>query len=574
MANLLQLINKTSLINKKAEDIVQDIINKYNHGKIKTQTDLTYQILVKLKLFYESINKPVMIPRHVSSLPNVEDINTTINEAIDDINTIYQEADTLLSSISEAFNQVEFDRSRINSAIKLIEQLYKKADTAITDLEYNDIFIEDFTDTDKFNKSAISNDPVNINNTFGYISLSLKDNKLYNDKIETIEIQGSNGFPGNTHIAESIDDNVRFLGEDGIYADLNAIIDNNADTWFEYELFTISNDTYIKTLGLGFNYEEGLRWITMDDKTILKLCLVITFNDYIEMNALSLSPFIQSDKDAIASNISNITLSNNRGTTLKLDSISFDREKVYLFPKQEVKTLTLEFEQPYAYETNIGHIYYEEITTDSINYFSQNELKSNKRVKGTMPSSSNIGIIYNDETQSYSSPNLKTNYSPNKLFSIPEVEKNIKGTLELIKAKRFNINIKDILCECNKYNEVGEYVSIEYETETPISSIMIEAEEDYPNIFEEYDKDFIQYYISLDRGSNWYEIIPQGLFKRNGYNKYIVNSKIPEEMYSDNVGYIETNSDEYKISVKIILSRPQDLNDYSPIVYNYTLYTM
>ena len=587
MANLLYLMNKATIIDTKAGQIVQDTIADYNHGNVTTKTDLLYRLLSKLKLFYESANKPLIKRRYARGLPDRFEFNDTINEAVADMKAMAIESDNILDIINQSYTQVEFDRTRIQNSMRLIESLYKKAGQLINDLESNDIFIEEFANLDIFDESACEDEQVYINTAFGYITLALVDSLNINENISCLEIlDGSNGFPGNTHQADSIDNEVRFVGEDGIQSDIGAVIDNNADTWLEYELFKVSQDVYISTLGMGFNYQEGISWITNSDE--LRLSLKITFNDLEEMNVLSLSPFIPSDKDALPASITNITISDGRGRVQRLVEgfiERFNRERVYLFPRQKVKTIILEFIQPYAYATKIGHLYYQEITTDNINYFTQHELKSNKRVNEELPSSSAVGLVYDDEKQLYVQPKTggaihDVPVDKQELFSVPDgIDPNIRGGFEILPAYRFQISIKEITCENNRYNGLAEYVSIEYKTQTPVNSIRLEAEEEIPGIFQESetDKDWVRYNISVDNGENWYPIIPRGLYKRGGAEKYLVNSMTPQEMHSDNIGYIETGSEVNSVRVKIQLERPADIPDaeaFSPVVYNYTLQTI
>ena len=587
MANLLQFMNKATIIDQKAEQIVQDTIADYNHGRVTTKTALLYRLLVKLKQFYQSANKPLIKRRYADGLPDRFEFNNTINEAIADIKAMDLESGNILDIINQSYTQIEFDRTRTLNSMRLIESLYKKADQLINDLDSNDIFIEDFANLDNFDNGACENEQVNINTTFGYVTLALDSNANINGDIECLEVLGgSNGFPGNTHQADCVDDEVRFTGEDGVHSDIGAVIDGSSDTWLEYELFKVSQGVYVNTLGMGFNYQEGISWVS--DSNELRLSLKITFKELADMNTLSLAPFIPSDKDALPASIISITISDGRGSVQRLVEgfiEHFNREKVYLFPRQKVRAIIIEFNQPYAYATKIGHLYYQEITTDNINYFTQNELKSNKRVNEELPSSSAVGLIYDDEKQLYVQPKTggaATDISADKqdLFSVPsDIERNIRGDFEILPAYRFQISVKNITCENNTYSEIAEYVSKEYGAQTPVNSIRLEAEEEVPGIFDvsDFDKDWVRYYISVDDGENWYPIIPRGMYKRDGADKYLVNSMVPQEMRSDHIGYIETGSDVYKIRVKIQLERPVDIPDaesYSPVVYNYTLQTI
>ena len=587
MANLMQLINKSKTIEEKAKVIAADLISQYKHGQIKTKQEMLYKSYIALKNFYNSIGKPTMVKRYANGYPSSTDYNSTNKEIYNDLHVIIDESQNLASVLETAFNNVEIDRQQLDNQYNLALKKLDKAKLKLSDIDVKNVFMDSFINMNYIDKSSSKIDPVYIDTNFGYIALATTEINNVNSNAAITITDDSNGFPGNTHQINIISNDVKYVGQEGIHINLADILDNNSDTWFDYEVYKIDDDILLKTLNIGYTYEEGRKWITDDNK--LRLGITISFTKAELINTISMAPFIPPDKDAIPSIIRSITISNGKGLTQNLISNidTFNNDKVYSFPKQYCKTLTIIIEQELSYSTTIGHTYFRELTSQNIDYYKANEIKFNQRVDGPKPTIENLGMIYDDSEQRYLQPSVKfgdttsneTTIKKN-LFDLPETDEDTKAYVESLTANRYHIGIKDITLSNFSYMTESEYVSKDFTADEPIESISLEVDDFIPDDFDEIldldgnSIDWIKYYISIDGGTTWYSIKPKGVFKHEGYNEYLINTSVPAGLRRSDVGYIEVDDDVYNIKFRAILERPTEIVDseyYSPIVYEYKL---
>ena len=589
MGNLMQLINKSTIIEEKAKAIASDIVAQYKRGEIKTQQELLYKTFIAIQTFYDSIGKPTMVKRLAMGGPSSIDYNDTMQEVYNDISIIIKEAQNLTTVLQDAYNIVTIDRQLLENRMNLVNKQFEEVKLKIENAKIKNVFMDSFINMTNFDSSACNLAPVTINTNFGYVSLNVKESSNVNEYASISITNDSNGFPGNTHQINIVNNEAKFIGNEKLHMNLAEILDNNSDTWFEYELYKISDDVALNALNLGFSYDEGRRWVSDDEK--LTLGLIISFNKPELINTISMSPYIPSDKDAIASIINSIVISDGKGSIRELMSGigTFDGDKVYSFPKQYCKTITIIFSQEMPYATSIGHFFFKELNNQNLDYFRQDIVKFSKRVDGPKPKIENLGITYNDEEQRYIQPSAAYGYTigneadiKNNLFKIPETDNGIKADIESLSANRFLTGIKDITVSNYSYNSTSEYVSQTFTSDSPITSVSLIVDDFVPEIFEDIldsdgnSIDWIQYSFSIDDGAKWFPLIPEGVYKNEGYNNYSINSGVPLSLRRTDIGYIEVAEDVYKIKLRIVINRPTDIADseyYSPIVYEYKLQT-
>lgn len=563
MANLLQLINKSTLIDNKAKSIVEDTLIDLKRNKYYSRTYVLNQIYIVLSEFYSKIDKPLLTIRKAEVYPISKDYNDMIIEIDKDFNILSFENKNISTILDNASNQINLDMNFINNLISNTNSRYNKT---VENISFNSVFKEDFISSDYFDKEACELLPCFINCNLNYISIQPKESIGLNDKCSIRLLQGSNGYNGNTHECIVQDDKISFLGELGLKCNLASIIDNNNETWFEYELFKIDNTTKKYCVNLGFNYEEGVKWVR-DDKELI-LSLEIKFDELQNMNMISLSPYLISNKSYIPTIIKEIFITDDKGHNVILGEYEvFDRNKAYAFSKQEVKRIVISFIQSYTYPCTIGHFYYEQ--TDNDLYFSN--YRVGYRIDGNMPSVQNIGIIYNEKEQNFSFPTIRCTDTIDEI-KIRNNLYNLNANLEYLNADRFAIGIRDISMNYFIFKDAGEYVSNPYKSNMKITSIYLDANDMIPELFKEVNEDFVKYYISIDNCVTWHSIIPRNHSKKEGFTYYLINSNTHKDFRDENIGYIDTTEDVFGVRVKIVLSRPIDMEEYSPIVYNYTLY--
>lgn len=570
------------MINKKAETVVEQTIVDLKHNKITSRTQMLHAIYKSVKRLYESIGKPNMVLRKAEVFPSSSDYNNTMNEIKSDIEVIDLEYKTLDRILGDAYNQIEIDRITISNLVDNLTKKYEKALTKMENMNSGDLFVDSFITLKYFDEAACVKEPVAINTTYKHISLAVENYENANEKAFIEVLDGSNGFLGNTHQVNLIDNEIKFTGDQGLKMQLSNILDENSETWLEYEIYKASEDDKIRSLNLGFNYDEGIKWITDEDKLVLKL--KVTFKEPQLINTITMSPFIASDKDAAPSVIEQITISDGKGNIRDILSSGeeFSSGKTYTCSKQYCKTVIFTFSQRLSYKTTIGHMYFKEAGSNNRDYFKKKEDNNSFRTDGQMPSIQNVGILYDDRQKRYIQPSASYGEAlkneqiiKNNLFSIPPDTEDKISYLEAIEANRFMIGIRDISFSIYTYKSESEYVSVNHTSKKPIESVTLIADEYIPDSFDT-NKDWVRYYISVNDGAEWHPIIPVGLYKKEGYNRYLVNSGISKEFRNNDIGYIEAAGEVYDIKVKIELDRPTDIQDgeyFSPIVYEYKLFT-
>lgn len=580
MANILQLINKSQTLEDKARRMAEDVLYDAKRKNISSTPEVLYRVYLCMKEFYESIGKPSMKLRKALDAPSSADYNNTFKEIKNDILSIHEECVNLESILEQIYSQMEMDQLAIGNMITNCYKNAEKAQFRIDNINCTNVFIDSFTSKNYFNSEACNDTPAFINTAYQYLSLATTSFKNVNAKAQIKILDGSNGFPGNTHQIKLVDNDIKFYGEENPRLNLADALDENSDTWFEYEAYKVSDEILLDTLGLGFGYDEAISWLLNGNQ--LELTVAMTFKKAELVNTFSISPYIAPEKGASPCLIESIVISDGRGSVREIVSSPelFDDSKVYSFPKQYCKEITITFSQEIAYKTTIGHTYYKEVPHSNIDYYKTHEATHNKRVDGPLPSVSNVGITYDSTERRFIQPTF--NYGDtiqnesiikSELFDLKDDEALKNAYQEALIAERYLVGIRDMSLSSYAYESSSEYVSNNFETSKPITAISMEASEFIPEKFGT-DKDWITYYFSLNDGADWHPIVPKGLYKKEGYSRYLINSGTPAEFRDSNIGYIETPDDNHAIQVKIEISRPTGMTDieyYTPVVYEYKL---
>jgi len=567
MPNLMSLLSKTKTMDEKATAIFSNLVSDYNHGLIPSETELLYRIFNALNEFYASIGKPTLKFKEARLAPVSDDYNNMVAEAVADMRTILSECSNLNGVLEQSFTEIELDRKMLQNRIRYIGKLLEKVKVAADNAKVGQVVGDSFINTKSLDAGMVSGRVANINATEGVRTRKKVQSDDYASSCNVDVLPISNGFPGNTHLVDVLDSSFHFLGQDGLHLSLKDIIDGNNDTWFEYELFSISDYEWEKTIGLGFEYAENVSWVT--ENPPLRLGLKLTMSTPKTCNWLSLSPFIPEHRGARAGTIRSATISDGMGAIQNVVATKrlFDDDQIYLFDAQTVKTITLEFEQPLSYDTDIGHFFFQENIGDT----------SGSRVEGPMPSLENLGMKYDARTKSVVHPVLNSESSfvdeartKQSLFVRPNDTEQVKGSQESIRASRYHLGIKSVNISCYTFEAKSDYVSIAYSMDRPIVSLSLEAIDSVPASYG--PGDWLKYSFSMDEGQTWYPVVPSSR-AHSGKSVYHVNTSTPAELQHPADGYIETGKAEYAVRLKIELSRPLLGNDLytTPAVYGYTI---
>lgn len=604
MANLIQCINKTKTIDAKCEIIIDKILLQYKNGIIKTESEMLYLLKQALKDFYYSIGKPIYKFNAAKGTPISDHFNSMVEDAFNDMSIIIQDCNNISEAIQSSFVDIELGRKMMNNKIRYI---FKKIDDIENKIVVNNNsniinFTDSFVNLDYIegNTSKIVNQ-ASIDTTCGVLTLYVEDKKEFSKNCNVEILQESNGFPGNTHAIDVLDGEPHFIGENNLHMDLDEVIDNNIDTWLEYEAFNIDDKIIEECNSFGFNFKEGVSWILEDDT--LKLSLKITMGSPSVCNWLSLTPFISENKGAEPSSITSVTISDGDSTVQHLNTVlQFDNDTVILFVPQVVSYIIINFEQKIPYELNIGHTYFTKANSSNILIFDEFQNTLYSRVDGPNVSVELLGMKYDPNTKKCIQPKNYTVDDNNvyidsrlikkQLFTLPPSTDKIKSNREIIAAYRYFIGIKNISISNYKFSDTSVYVSKPFNTKESIKSITLESDEMILKEFDDLIEDdngvktedaikygwgkgqWIKYAITLNNGNTWIDIYPKHR-SFQGPCTIKINSDIPSyQRNTKNIIYIDPLIEPTSVKIKITLQRPTGDIYKTPVVYQYRLNTL
>lgn len=580
MGNLLQYTNKSTTIDNKLNALLSQINYDYSNGNIRTETEYYYRIKNMLTDFYESLTKPTFQYRPAVSTPMSDDYNAMITESYSDMEYIIKDCEALSKLISQSFTDAELSRTMMTNELAYISKKIAAIGESITKNQPMGtvVFTELFNDQEMMGNMG-SQKSCHLNTTDGI--LTLKQGSKSKTTIAKVEIDNeiSNGFPGNTHCVDVLNNELHFIGQDGLHMNPGAMIDGSKDTWFEFELFSITDETRKTCNSYGFEYDEGVSWINNDD--ILRLKIIVHLAADTTCSWVTITPYLSEVKGVKSGYLEKcevITTSNNV-YEVAVNQI-FDGTLVFPFPPQEVSRIEFTFKQPAKYLTSIGHFYYTSADTSNMSIFQDYDYSDMfARVDGEKPSVGLLGAKYDPTTQwiTYANSNAElpdASYVKDKLFSLPESTIARKSGQEILNAYRYMLGIREIKISSCTFSEYGEYVSKKLVTDDVITSITLDTVEYIPGD----NPDILRYYISLNGGITWHQIYPMHRAYQGIYKYYVNNDSIENLLANDSTQKKSKNlsivGEAKSVQLKIEMDRPSGVEnmEYStPIVYQYKL---
>lgn len=573
--DLLQYTNKSKTIDERIKSIMNAITADYNNGIIRTETEYYYRLKAALESFYKTLNSPMFVLRKAKDLPISSEYNSMISEANSDMSYLVNDCKAMGELISQSYIEAELGRTMIQNEVNHLNKLLSQLQQSILNSNGDFIvFTELFETTNNAGNIGAENACV-VNTSEGILTLGYSSTGKANITNISIDENASNGFPGNTHVVDTLNGEMHFSGEDNLHFDLLDVIDEKTDSWYEFEMFHIADEIRKNCNSFGFEYEEGVEWVRNDDD-ILRLTLEIKLDQTVTCSWFSLNPYLPEIKGILPCYIEKMELITASNTSIILtENKALNGNLVFPFEPCKINKVIVSLIQPTNYPVSIGHVYYSAADTKTLNVFDDN---NSARLNGDMPSINTLGVKYDPTTQWIKYPDTSTelpdsSFVKQKLFSIPQatVDKNVGQ--EILEAYRYLIGIKTIKMNYYVFNPSSEFVSKAYTTKDIIKSVVLEAKEYIPGD----DPEILKYYISVDGGINWHKIYPTTR-AYNGVYRYTVNNESLENaLMSDSTNKhtrnITTIHDVYSVKLKITMDQPDIENKMyaSPIVYSYKL---
>ena len=578
MGNLLQYTDKSKIIDEKINSMIAAVQYDYANGNIKTESEYYYRIKNLLTEFYKSLTVPMFKFRPAVTTPISSEYNSMINEAYSDMKYIIDDCEMLKDFVSRSFSDAELTRGMMSNRINYMTRQIASLESQSQVSENTDgmiVFTELFSDLEHIgNMDDAESLCVDTANSFLRLrSWSYIEIPVVNIMIDENE---SNGLPGTSHIASSLNGELYFDGQDKLHNDISSIIDDNSDTWFEYEIFNITDNVRSACNSYGFEYEEGVRWIT--DDNALRLKLVLYVNSTLPCTWVSLNPYLSEIKGIKNSYIEKCDIITTENITYRVaENVAFDDVVSCTFPAHTVQRVEITFVQGSKYLTKVGHFYYTAVDTNNVSLFQDtDDTDLFSRVDGPKPSVGLLGCKYDPKTQwvkfqqSKDEEEYDSVYSKSRLFEPFESTVDRKSCVETVDAYRYMIGIRDISLVSCSFVESGKYISVRYETSEEITSVSLEADEYIPsgNI------ESVRYFISFDNGVIWHKIYPIHRAYMGIYKYFVNTDSIANQLGNrtdKRTQSVSVLGRADHVHVKIEMDRDPDVPYVSPIVNNYRL---
>ena len=550
-----------------------------SNPRYQTEASFYNHLFHELDKFYKSIGSPRLEVIEAWGPPFSEDHNKMVSQILEDMNYLIKEIESILDELNEVANQVLLEEE---AYVKRLLDINNHIDKVQSELStFKDIYVfQDHFGTMKFFNVEGSQNAANLSTAEQIMTLRKTSETNYNEYAE-VRIIAGNGFPGNTKVVNATGDGLSFEGQANLRTNLAEILDSNADTWFEFERFYITDHTNEVNEAKGFAYDENLKWADMS-KEKLRLAVEIKFAKERLINWVSLLPYIPQSKGAIGGTIEKLVIEDSSGRYLGYGfEEKFNAQKAFMIGDVMCKRIVLYLRQDVPYQVNIGHPYFIKMPGGETTVMDIEELQQGVLVHGRYPSITNLEVSYDKGLQQVVYPTFAygdtikdEEQKKSNLFTMPNIaatgEAVVSG-FNLEFAHRFALGIKDVQIKQNTFSVNSEYISYPFKLDKPVKEISLSGSHRIPENFP--NGEWVKYYISVDSGKSWHRIYDQISDRSDAKVKYLVNSGTPAESQIVEVGYIEMGADITDVLVKIEISRPDgnEYNKFSPVVYGYNL---
>lgn len=544
-----------------------------------------------LALYDQSPGLPLFRP-HVfdkGQLPFREEIIENMTDTAADLGILKKEHDTASRFLVDSFNTVHSERKRITARIQGLNNLV--GDMLLLAGENNQnvvYFKESFQDATSFDAAFALDNVVkgHISPGEGILTLGRKSTRNLAETARVSQVNG-NGEAGMGHVARkfaTVDrEGVRteafhFLNEydPEKNADASLLLDNRPDTLFEYQLVNVPQAFKTTYRNYDFGWAKGA-----PAGETLRLKLVVELEQLEIINWISLNPYYASNA-AGKLNVYSIQTSadgfdyeplytdkqilsqtlNNLPQTYQLDALFdgsneaanalYTGQGVWNFPQRQARFIEFALDQEQAYPEIIG----QEV------YYRQNDEAS---LPVQIPEPAELA---GQEPGSY----IRTVDGRNVVFT-----KTIEATTA---GWRYAIGVRDIHIMQYQFEEKSFFVSKRYETNEPISKVMLYANEIIPQSYLDIvskNNDWITYEVSFD-DTNWFSISPMHHEPLNdAFPPKILEVNSAEvdltAAFQIHKARIKTDGPAHQVRLKVTLSRPKGtvFEDTTPILEDVAL---
>jgi hypothetical protein len=582
----------SNILYEQIVKLITDFQQDYALNKYRSPQEITTAVKEIATKFNQAAGQPLtnFEPVTYGEPPSSFKMNRFWNNIQSDINTIEGQIDLLRAGAVSTHNfiKTEIEKAnnenlRIQNKIKTLELYTTTNDPSL--VVFSDFFItDDFIDWDVVDSTYKANLISQSNMVLGLSSESGGLLKAASVKI----LPTSNGFAGdNQEIQDPATAQTDPITNEKLYVfkaetnpanNLNFILDNQPTTWFEYEIYKVSDSDRSQAGNLNFVYYKPITdiqsvdytnststnglvdWAVGPTDSILRLELEFDLGAIKTINSVTLNPFGLEDNSnnpmkisqvLISTDLSNweaitpenvwVTSSLNRQNYTIADNITIGTV-TWVLQNKSVRYIRFRIEQPNPISVNIGHLYYVPLSTSTTS-------TNPARVPGPIPAVTN-------PIQYYSVQNSVVN--------------NLIQKREYFQGQRWVIGIRDIDIYSYTYTPKSYIISKRLNVAGIVDRVAIEADIEVPSTYDASDN-WVKFYISPDDGVTWYQISRiQDDFL--GIPEIIsFNDPTPVNFRDPGVTNFDTTQAVNSVRLKVELSRPSDQPYTSPILKSYKL---
>lgn len=350
----LKSIDTTIFLNKLAS-LLERLNLQYRDGTFQTQEDVIDEFNRAIGEFYDNSTTPFLQLRQATkgTSPNYLEYNDSFKELSWDLGVIFKELSTVEGMVLNNFNYMVSERDKLNKFVKRISSkvgdyvLY--SEDSLGDTIY---FKDSFNDVSKidFGSSLLSQKQCDIDVAQGIVTLPVVRSSTPSTRKMKVQINDNSGPGGSIGNYQEI----------GVapHDDIRDILDNNPDTWFEYERVqrSESEDTRPFVLDLTFYFDtpQVINFIRINPNNfgIQTSVLIEQIDTSLDGNIfvsikddIPISDFLQEDEENVF--------------TLAPSTSKYAGQGLYTFTPRKVKYIHLLLKQnsPYIINTPGGERY-------------------------------------------------------------------------------------------------------------------------------------------------------------------------------------------------------------------------
>lgn len=414
------------LITDKAKDLLSSLENGIKYGQYQSANDLLTAIDRSFKELSKSeVLGTIVVPEYrVGALPLKDDLERPLIGAAALLQTYYEVISGMLSRFENRFNLFNTVIDSLNTRIQELQNQTTQFQLFTTDS--TDIFLwasDSFTSTANIDHTQTTALIYN-----GAASLQVTDMVSLTQKITGLSIDkaGSTGLPGNKlEIAEwnvptnpeiSDEPSVTLISHTDTHSNVYYLLDNNPDTWYEWEYIFIPQKQKLSMMGTAYvsdtagklmdvlNVTKGYGWVTyvqwpgssewdkgtenkglkmvdFKEQKTARLVMTLTLSEVTKISAIQITPQIigasypkilsievSSDNKTWFTIVQNEVLSFKLNESLKtryngLPEKDYSGVGIWTMPEQEVKFIRISMEAgaDVVPKYGFGHLYYYQV---------------------------------------------------------------------------------------------------------------------------------------------------------------------------------------------------------------------